>query len=144
MRGAVVVLDGERVALIERRVPERDTPYYLFPGGQVEAGETPEGAARREALEELGLQVRIERLLAVSAFLGAAHRYYLATVEGGVFGSGQGEELAAAADHPRGTHTPIWLERAALLDHEVRPRSLAALLVVGLPQAATDALQISD
>ena len=144
MRGAVVVLDGERVALIERRVPECDTPYYLFPGGQVEAGETPEDAARREALEELGLQVRIERLLAVSAFLGAAHRYYLATVEGGVFGSGQGEELAAAADHPRGTHTPIWLERAALLDHEVRPRSLAALLVVGLPQAATDALQISD
>jgi len=101
MRGAVVVLDGERVALIERRVPERDTPYYLFPGGQVEAGETPEGAARREALEELGLQVRIERLLAVSAFRETEQRYYLATVEGGVFGSGQGEELANAADHPK-------------------------------------------
>jgi len=105
MRGAVVVLDGERVALIERRVPERDTPYYLFPGGQVEAGETPEGAARREVLEELGLQVRIERLLAVSAFRETEQRYYLATVEGGVFGSGQGEELANAADHPKCSQT---------------------------------------
>jgi 8-oxo-dGTP diphosphatase len=39
--------------------------YWLFVGGQLDAGETPEQACRREVKEEIGLDVEIGRLLVV-------------------------------------------------------------------------------
>ncbi len=51
-----IVTDG-RVALIKRMRAGRT--YYLFPGGGVEEGETPEQAAIREAREELGADVEL-------------------------------------------------------------------------------------
>ena len=143
-RGAVVIFDGDRVALIERRVPERAGAYYLFPGGQVEPGETPEAAARREAAEELGLRVRVGRLLAVVTRRGAEQHYYLATVEGGDFGTGRGEELANAVGHPKGTYMPVWLARSELARHDVRPHALAAALAAGPFPPEMDVLRIDD
>lgn len=52
----------ERIVLVQRRNP----PYGLaLPGGFVDLGERVEQAAIREALEETGLQVRLETLLGV-------------------------------------------------------------------------------
>lgn len=53
---SVAVRRGETVLLVKRgREPSRG--YYAFPGGRVEAGESLEVAARRELLEETGLNV---------------------------------------------------------------------------------------
>ncbi|MFI0720751.1 NUDIX domain-containing protein [Streptomyces sp. NPDC021224] len=40
-------------------------PRWVIPGGAMEAGETPRAAARREAREEIGLDVEPGRLLCV-------------------------------------------------------------------------------
>ncbi|MCF7553761.1 NUDIX hydrolase [Pseudonocardia sp. WMMC193] len=53
----VAVITGpEGVLLIRRR---DDVPPWVFPGGKVEAGESPAAAARREVLEETGVDVAI-------------------------------------------------------------------------------------
>lgn len=42
-------------------------PEWMLPGGRVERWETPHAAAVREALEETGLHVSVERLVLVDA-----------------------------------------------------------------------------
>jgi 8-oxo-dGTP diphosphatase len=126
-RAAVVLVQGGCVALI-RRERTGEPPYYLFPGGGVEEGETPAAAARREAQEELGLEVRLDGLLAVVLFRGRLQHFYRATAVGGRFGAGTGAEMTAEPQSPRGSHTPVWLPVADLPQLPVRPAALARAL----------------
>lgn len=52
----VLIVDQQRVLLVRHNYGLR---RWSFPGGVVEAGETPAAAARREALEEIGVAVRL-------------------------------------------------------------------------------------
>jgi 8-oxo-dGTP diphosphatase len=62
--GAVIILDDSVLAC--RRAPfKSQAGLWEFPGGKVEAGESPEEALRREIMEELGVPV------AVKQFVGA-------------------------------------------------------------------------
>jgi len=54
----IIELPRDRLVLIRRRNPP---PGWALPGGFVDAGETVEQAARREALEETSLSVELIR-----------------------------------------------------------------------------------
>jgi len=70
-RGSVVIVENDKVALIKRI---RDSSvYFVFPGGGIENGETPEEGAKREALEELGVEVKINKCLAKIEYNGTQY-----------------------------------------------------------------------
>ncbi len=51
---AAIVANGSVMLVIE---PERDEPYFKFPGGEIEHGETPLEAIIRELEEETGFEI---------------------------------------------------------------------------------------
>ena len=60
MRGAgIILLNSENKVLLILRDNKTSIPYpnmWDIPGGQIEEGETPEEAIRREMMEELGIK----------------------------------------------------------------------------------------
>jgi mutator protein MutT len=125
-RAVVILIEHGQVALIERRRQGR--LFYVFPGGHVEPGETPEQGAVREAKEELGLDVLVNRLVAESSYAGRQHYYYLVTAAGGQFGQGSGKELSRSADSERGSVTPAWVALDTFDQHVILPERMAQLV----------------
>jgi 8-oxo-dGTP diphosphatase len=61
-----IVAPDDRLLLIEQE--RNDRTDWLGPGGALEPNESLADGARREALEETGLRVRVERLIRVGEF----------------------------------------------------------------------------
>jgi 8-oxo-dGTP diphosphatase len=55
---ALIIRDGE-VLIGQRRPDQPMASLWEFPGGKIEAGETPQQALARELAEELGIQATI-------------------------------------------------------------------------------------
>ena len=120
-RGSVVIVENNKVGLIQRT---RDgAVYYVFPGGGIEYGEAPEAGAKREAYEELGVDVKIHECIAKVEFNGTQY-FFRAEIMDGIFGTGQGEEFTDNAQE-RGTYLPMWVEIKSLSSLDVRPREVA-------------------
>jgi len=58
----VIIEVGDRIVLVKRKYPP---PGWAIPGGFIDAGETAQFAAVREAQEETGLRVTLTTLLGV-------------------------------------------------------------------------------
>jgi 8-oxo-dGTP diphosphatase len=133
-RARVVIVEGGQLALI-RRVREGRT-YYLFPGGGVEPGETPEQAAVREAWEELGVEVRLGEIVHEEVFDGGRFVFFRADIVGGEFGTGAWPDHAEESELERrrgGTHEAVWVPLAELRPEDVgldvRPQALVERLI---------------
>ncbi len=129
-RAGVILIEENKVALIERF--RAGTHYFVFPGGGVDQGETPEQAAIRETDEELGLQVVIAQQVAEIQFGDSRQYYFLVERIGGEFGTGTGEEmLHPHPDDPsEGVYIPVWMGMDELSRHEnIYPIDIVKLAV---------------
>lgn len=81
-----IIRDQEGRVVLVRRAIEPGYGLWTFPGGYVDRGEPLEAAARREALEECGLEVHLDALVNVYSYAGRAPVIvvYAATATGGV------------------------------------------------------------
>lgn len=85
-RALLVIKDS---ILLIRRTKNNEV-YYVFPGGSVEDGETFEQACIRELQEEIGITVRIKRLITelVNNDSSVHENFYETEIVSGEIGTG--------------------------------------------------------
>lgn len=64
---AVIERDG-KILIARRKAGDRFGGLWEFPGGKIEAGESPKQCLRRELREELGVEAEVEEFLAASRY----------------------------------------------------------------------------
>jgi 8-oxo-dGTP diphosphatase len=112
----VIIEVGDHIVLVRRRNPPEG---WAIPGGFVEAGETVEAAAVREAAEETGLAVNLTMLLGVYSDPSRDPRFhtvstvYVGRAEGSPAGGDDAAEAGLFAE--RDLPSPIAFDHARIL-----------------------------
>ncbi|OHB17373.1 MAG: hypothetical protein A2913_00955 [Parcubacteria group bacterium RIFCSPLOWO2_01_FULL_40_65] len=75
MRVAAIIIKDWKILLLRRIRNEEE--YLVFPGGSLEEGETPEKAIVREVKEELGLDIKLDKLAFQIVNRGVEESYFL-------------------------------------------------------------------
>ena len=78
---AALLRDGDRVCLSQRRADQSFPLCWEFPGGKIEAGESPEVALKREVGEELGCEVQVRGIVDVVFYPYEAFDLYMLLYE---------------------------------------------------------------
>jgi len=117
-----VITRGKQILLMHRKKDGEE--YWVFPGGKVEEGETPEETLTREIWEELSLKVtKTEKMYPYTNKKGMSECFFVCEVENG-----------EPKIHPSGTeknteidwYNPEWIElsKAKMLE-KLYPEPLA-------------------
>ena len=121
---AVALIDADgRVLLAQRPEGKSMAGLWEFPGGKVEAGETPEAALIRELKEELGINTW-QSCLAPLTF--ASHAYPDFHLLMPLFACRKWQGNAT----PREGQTLAWVRPAALRDYPMPPADLPLIPIL--------------
>jgi 8-oxo-dGTP diphosphatase len=119
--------------MVHLNAPTRSEPFWTVPGGGLQFGERLYDAVVREILEETGVTVAAERLLAVNEFIEppwhAVEFYVTGTYKSGTVVTGTDPEFPA--QHQMILET-AWIPVEELKNHIVNPHWLTMYLADGV------------
>lgn len=130
-RVRAVIVIANKILLINRI--KTGYVYWVIPGGAVEPGENHEQAIERECLEELGVRVRVARLLLrrmsdKPGMEGRPEFFYLCSIVSGKVGTGQGPEFQSTTHH-EGTYKIAWVDLKKLPAIDLKPAEIKNMLI---------------
>jgi len=125
-----VIIESGKVLTIKRT--KLGDIYWVMPGGGVEDGETDGQALVREIKEELGLDVKVGKIiLEIDSkhpdLAGQKEYFYLCTILGGEMGSGRGPEFDKNTSYV-GKFDIEWLDIKDLKNFDLKPGDIKDLI----------------
>ncbi len=120
VRAVAIIIKNNKVALIHRKKEGKD--YWVFPGGGVEEGETPEDAVVREVQEELSLDCKVVKLFfSVESYLGGnKDPYFLCSADSDEIKLG-GPEKERQSEQD--WYSPQWVEFEKVRNLNLLPKA---------------------
>lgn len=142
VRALLVTPDHDLLAI--KRIRPGQAPYWVLPGGGVEAGEDLEATLARELREEIAVSADVHSLLYVLEHGGERQYFYLARVHSWSADPGDrsGPEFADPARGEYRLHA-IPLTAEALMAIDLKPGELAAFLLSRL-RVGVDLFDLPD
>jgi len=121
---AAALIDADGRVLLARRPPGRDfAGLWEFPGGKIEAGETPEQALIREIHEELGINTK-DSCLAPLSFASHGYEHFHLILLLYVCRRWQGQPRSCEGAEVK------WVRPARLRDYPMPPANLQLIPVL--------------
>ncbi|CAN5663505.1 NUDIX domain-containing protein [soil metagenome] len=128
---AIILHDNKLVVMHRNKFGKE---YDTLPGGNVEVGESPEEALRREVLEETGLELGHVQLVFIeeAGELYGTQYIYACEYLGGEPALAENSEETAINKLGQNMYTPIWVDVLDLpnrpfLSEDLRDRLLASI-----------------
>ena len=109
---AALIARDDKYLICKRAAHKSNGGLWEFPGGKIEAGETPAEALRRECAEELAVQLNVGECL-----LQVEHTYPHATIHLQLFACTVQEGEPQALEHQQ----ICWVSRAELAEFNFSP-----------------------
>jgi 8-oxo-dGTP diphosphatase len=128
-RASAIIIAAQKILLIHRKNSERGE-YYIFPGGGIEEGETPEQTAIRELKEEGGVEISNLRLFSQSAesTIYRDQYFFFADIKNNAKPVWQEKEKQT----PDNSYAFVWLDINLLATTEVLPHEIRIQLISAL------------
>jgi len=126
---AIILMNDKEVVLIHR--VKNGYEYWVTPGGGVEEGESFEEAVVRELKEEVGIDVRVDKLVLDITKnvdgIDSEQKFYLCTYVGGEIGSGTGDEVKKS--HETNMHEAVLVDLVEAKTLNIVPEEVKQLIV---------------
>jgi len=129
-RVRAVIIKQKCILLIKRT--KKDCVYWVFPGGGVERHETCKSALAREVKEELGLDVKVGKLLAKNQSqkpetIGQDEFFYETKIVGGILGNASGPEYQLGSGY-EGKYEITWVPIKKIQEINLLPIDVRTLI----------------
>lgn len=125
-RASILITDGNKILLMHRI--KKGVEYYVLPGGGAEEGESVREAAIREAKEETGLDVVIDKEQWIYIEEESDHVHHCLSVA-----SFAGELMIGGPEKDRQSEDNIyelvWVNRDQLEELPIRPEGIKVLML---------------
>ena len=109
---AALICREDKYLICKRAAHKSNGGLWEFPGGKIEAGETPQAALQRECAEELAVQLTVGEML-----LQVTHSYPHATIHLQLFAC----MVESGEPQPLEPQQICWVSRAELAQYQFSP-----------------------
>ena len=119
---AIIFVDNKLITVYrEKMVNGVLKKYYVIPGGGVEENETVEECAKREILEEVGIDIELTDKYFYLEKEDAEEYFYIANYVSGTIGTGTGPEFTNRDVEKYGTYEIKLLEKDEIKNINLLP-----------------------
>lgn len=125
----IIIYNGKLITIYrEKIVNGKLKKYYVIPGGGVEKGETILEAAKREIMEELGIEIEVTDKYFYLEKEDAKEYFYIAKYVSGKIGSGAGPEFTNRNVEKYGTYEVKLIDVSEVKDINLMPPEVKGYL----------------